>query len=390
MWKRAAVLGVVVLTCLQMHCAGRGAAGSTVTGVTIYKPEKCREGATLVPYEEGMILLIDMKGNVLHEWEIGTERARLLRNGNVLVMERNFMREYNWEGERVWEYEVPVKPDPDRGYPNPGLIHHDHFRLDNGNTIFIYHEDVPDAYIKSIKDPERRGMQIVGDCICEVNRAGEIVWEFHLHEHLDLNEYSPDAPADWTHTNTVRVLPENKWYDRGYAPFKPGNVVLCMRHLDKIMIIDRDTKEVIWTFRGDYLGGLGCPHEPYMIEKGLPGDGNILIFDNGVGPYARAANRPETSVVLEINPATKEIVWMYDEGEAFFSAIQGTQQRLPNGNTFICESTQGRIFEVTPEKEIVWEYVMPPYPGSGEEHGFGTRPHRYAFDHCPQLAVIEH
>jgi len=155
------------------------------------------------------------------------------------------------------------------------------------------------------------------------------------------------------------------------------------------MIIDRESKEVVWTFRGNYLGGLGCPHEPYMIKKGMQGAGNILIFDNGVGPYASAVNRPETSVILEINPVTKEIVWMYDEGEDFFSAIQGTQQRLANGNTFICESTQGRLFEVTPGKEIIWEYVMPPYPGSSEEHGFGTRPHRYPYDYCPQLKAMD-
>ncbi len=188
---------------------------------------------------------------------------------------------------------MPITPDYSRGYPTPGLIHHDQVRLENGNTIFIYHENVPEEYMKLIDDPERRKMRIVGDCICEVNEAGEIVWEFQLHEHLDLNEYSPEAPADWTHTNTVRVLPENKWYDQGHKAFKPGNVVLCMRHLDKIMIFDRETKEVVWTFRGDYLGGLGFPHEPYMIKRGMPGAGNILVFDNGVGPYAEAANRPK-------------------------------------------------------------------------------------------------
>ncbi len=33
--------------------------------------------------------------------------------------------------------------------------------------------------------------------------------------------------------------------------------------------------------------------------------------------------------------------------------------RLPNGNTLICESVDGTIFEVTPKKETVWKYVNP-------------------------------
>jgi len=262
MFKKVLIISflaiVFVMACKRTE-DGKINSDEMITGVRIYKPEKCWNSCTLVPYEDGMIQLIDMKGTVLHQWDIGTERARLLKNGNIVVMEGNKMREYSWEGDLIWEYEVPITPDFDRGYPCPGLIHHDQFRLENGNTIFIYHEDIPEEYLKKIKDPERRKMQIVGDCIREVNRAGEVVWDFHLHEHLDLNEYSPEAPADWTHTNTVRVLPENKWYDQGYEEFKPGNVVLCMRHLDKIMIIDRATKEVVWTFRGDYLGGLGCP-----------------------------------------------------------------------------------------------------------------------------------
>jgi GH43 family beta-xylosidase len=126
-----------------------------------------------------------------------------------------------------------------------------------------------------------------------------------------------------------------------------------------------------------------------MIEKGMPGAGNILMFDNGTDrKESILGGDPEPAkmtVILEINPATKQIVWLYQDGRDFYSAIQGTQQRLPNGNTFICESTTGRIFEVTRDGEVVWEYVMPPFPGSDEEHGFGTRPHRYPYDYCPQL-----
>jgi hypothetical protein len=304
--------------------------------------------------------------------------------------------EYDWNGKAVWDFEVPGGPHRATGYPSPGFIHHDLQRLSNGNTIFIIHEVVPERYKSAIKDPIRRACQVIGDCFMEVNQAKEIVWQWHAHDGLDLNEDSTIQARegrrfDWTHANTVNVLPENHWYEEGYKEFKPGNVIICSRQLDEIYIIDRESKNVVWRYSGEYLGGISRPHEPYMIEKGFPGAGNILLYDNGTDrdKYVRDGKSvvEEITVILEINPVTKQIVWLYQD-ENFYSAIQGTQQRLLNGNTFICESTRGRLFEVTDKGEVVWEYVMPPFPGSDAEHGFGTRPHRYPYDYCPQFKSL--
>jgi hypothetical protein len=67
------------------------------------------------------------------------------------------------------------------------------------------------------------------------------------------------------------------------------------------------------------------------------------------------------SRVIEVELATKQIVWKYQEGREseFFSARRSNAQRLPNGNTLICESDFGRLFEVTAQGELVWEYVNP-------------------------------
>ncbi|MFC2154850.1 arylsulfotransferase family protein, partial [Candidatus Altiarchaeota archaeon] len=89
-------------------------------------------------------------------------------------------------------------------------------------------------------------------------------------------------------------------------------------------------------------------HEPVLLENG-----NILIFDNrGPGGSSR---------VLEFDPFTLEIVWQYEgtSSHPFYSELLGTNQRLPNGNTLITESKRGRVFEVTPENELVWEYRNP-------------------------------
>ena len=103
---------------------------------------------------------------------------------------------------------------------------------------------------------------------------------------------------------------------------------------------------------------LGAPplsgqHAPHMLANG-----NVLLFDNG--PHRLDHSFP-FSRVLEIDPATKAIVWKYQEIRVsdFFSPRISNAQRLPNGNTFINEGWFGRFFEVTREGAVVWEYVNP-------------------------------
>jgi len=114
-----------------------------------------------------------------------------------------------------------------------------------------------------------------------------------------------------------------------------------------------------------------------MIEPDLPGAGNILIFDNGIG--CRSIAHEGRTYILEINPATKKIVWKYEKGHRFYSATAGVQQRLINGNTLITSSCGGRVFEVTPRGQIVWEWTPVFSP---------MRPNRYPYDFCPQLKQL--
>ena len=78
-----------------------------------------------------------------------------------------------------------------------------------------------------------------------------------------------------------------------------------------------------------------------------------------------------------------EIVWIYEtDGYAnlrFFSKSMGTQQRLPNGNTYIAEDNTGRLFQVQPDGEIVWEYM---------NRGGTMRPSVIPYDFTPQLRAL--
>jgi len=141
----------------------------------------------------------------------------------------------------------------------------------------------------------------------------------------------------WHQGNGVKELPD-------------GDLLASFRPTSTVVRISRKTGKIAWKLGPPTVSG---QHAPTPLANG-----NVLIFDNGVHrlddsmPYSR---------VIEINPATNEIVWKYQDSPAwnFFSPRMGSAQRLPNGNTLIAESSFGRFFEVTTEGEIVWEYVNP-------------------------------
>jgi len=367
-------------------------------GTTIYKPDECFNGYTVVltPAEGGAdVALINMNGDVVHRWGLekprtkgGIPRARLLENGHLLVLRSMHDRrhgcaqEYDWDGTLVWEHTPPAELWP----------HHDVFRKDNGNTLLICRETVAEEIRSKAREPERREM-LYADVIQEISPGNEVVWEWHQYEHLDINRCvkvpapvdwwggpENDTLVDWTHTNTVQAIPENKWHDAGDERFKPGNVLMSLRQLDVVLLVDRDTKQIVWEYTGDYNGGMSGQHDSHMIEKGIPGEGNVIIFDNGASPTTNLAHCG-CSYILEVNPTTDEVVWVYDKREQFHSSFTSSCQRLPNGNTLILEAAHGRLFEVTPGKEIVWEHVFGPAPRA-------QRAYRYAYDYCPQTRAM--
>ena len=115
-----------------------------------------------------------------------------------------------------------------------------------------------------------------------------------------------------------------------------------------------------------------------MDPRGLPGAGHVLVFNNG-------GHRPDGNyssvdeLVLPVDGAgavhargrkglrARKPVWSYSAPKKsdFYSSFISGAHRLPNGNTFICSGANGTIFEVTPEKEIVWKYVNPAKGGFG-------------------------
>jgi len=238
---------------------------------------------------------------------------------------------------------------------------------------------------KDLDAPQISRKRITDDCLIEVDSSGKIVWEWQTADHIDdlelphevraqIMEGYPSgqrtglpAPAatkgfDYLHMNAASPIPESAGHTD--PRFKPGNVIVSYRYINTLALVDRDSKKIVWKTVGLTIG----QHNPHFVPGGLPGAGNLLVFDNGyvdgnTNPY-RASTR-SYSRVLEINPLDKSIVWEYTAENSnrpiwtFFSHYISGVQRQPSGNTLICEGSNGRIFEVTPAGEIVWEYVNP-------------------------------
>ena len=321
--------------------------------VIAYKPEKTYNGFTLfspMTMVPSNTFLIDMQGRFVHRWKLpGWVRihAELLPNGNLffglmdpdqtnteLPFAGGGVVEMDWEGNIVWSYE------------NKDLDCHDRIRLKNGNTLVAAYRPVPNKIAKKVTGG-KPGTELNGVMwsyvLQEVTREGKVAWEWFAYDHLDPE--LDNIPGErhrkfWPGWNSYEELPD-------------GNIMACSYNTDNIVIIDRTTGDIKWRWG---QGIISMPHNPTMLDNG-----NILVLDNN--RWHADIWPPDGSRVIEVNTETKEIEWEFKEENPvdFYTTYIGGCQRLPNGNTLICEGAMGRLFEVTSKGEVVWEYVVPFY-----------------------------
>ncbi len=420
------------------------------TGVTIYKPEKCFNGYTLFPAKGYGAVLINMNGKAVHLWkDLQGMPNKLLPGGRILgssgVRDKQFshqdqldLLQVDWDGNVQWSFAQHAYVE-DAGYAPRWIArqHHDYQREGNpvgyyvpgmdcrtadGNTLILAHRNANKLRIT--------GYPLLDDCVYEVDWQGQKVWEWqaldHFHE-LGLSEIEKNALCrnpnlrdcglgDWAHINSMSVLGPNKWYEAGDERFHPDNIIMDSRDLNIIFIISKETGKIVWQLGSDFsatkelrsIGQIIGQHHAHIIPKGLPGEGNLLVFDNGgfagyglPSPTSKEglkAHRRDFSRVLEINPITLNIEWQYTPAQAklarpmqahyFYSPLVSSAQRLPNGNTFITEGCSGRLFEITADYEIVWEYINP-YKDEESNMNMIYRAYRYPYTYVPQLGKQE-
>jgi hypothetical protein len=341
------------------------------------------------------------------------------------------LQEFTWDGEQVWDWTVASEE---------ALQHHDIEPLPNGNVLLIAWETKTFAEaVQAGRKPELlRSAGLWPDTVLEVEplppNGGRIVWEWHLWDHL-IQDHNPnrenygqvskhpelvdinagrapesvseallrrlralgylgtggstaDTAADFVHANSI-----------AYDPLR-DQIALCINQYNEVWILDHSTtsQEAAghsggrWGKGGDLLYRWGNPraysrgtskdqqlfgpHDVRWIPTDYPGEGRIMVFNNGAGrPVGRYSSVIEIEPPLDakgyyrspsargFGPDRPQWSYMATPPESFYAEFISGAERLSNGNTLICSGPQGRFFEVSPGGEISWEYTNP-YSGS--------------------------
>ncbi len=423
------------------------------TGVAYSDPAKCWSGFTLFQASifEGKELgafLIDMNGNVVHRWQgLDGFPNKMLPGGYVLgstaIRDPRYgyqdmvdLVQLDWEGKVVWKFDRhEYIVDPGHEPVWMARQHHDFQRegnpvgyfvpgmeplTDQGRTLILCHTN--------FENPRIGPGPLLDDTLIEVDWGGKPIWKWNCREHFDELGFDEEARrtmarnpnttgetkiGDWMHINSVSYLGPNRWFDGGDVRFNPGNVICSGRQTNIMAIIEKKSGKIVWQLGPNYsgtpelerIGWIIGQHHAHLIPRGLPGAGNVLVFDNGgAAGYGRpnpgsldGVNNAirDYSRVIEFNPLTLEVLWQYPPDTHGFSPTRNLQlysrfissaQRLPNGNTFITEGVCGRLLEVTASHEIVWEYVSPYYSQKRQMNHI-YRAYRLPYQWVPQMSA---
>jgi hypothetical protein len=313
-----------------------------VTETKIIDPERMFKGYSLYDGK-----LIDERGRTVKKWSrelLGTidENGDYYGASHGIGFQGDSWGRYTWDDAPVWEKTMDV--------------HHEIYLSPKG-TVFTFTKELH----------EYNHYRVAFDVILEYDKTGQALQRYPLWDHL--KEFQPYHPKfaidvsnpliifftklltskfyghyDYFHINSFSMLPPNPLEGRNPA-FRRGNWLISIFHGSMVFILDQDTKKILWhAVNREIEGGLEGQHSASMLP-----DGSILLFENGVD---RKASR-----ILIIDPLTLKIKWQY-KAKKFFSVLEGFVQYLPNGNFLITESMKRRIFELTPDKRIVWEHRL--------------------------------
>lgn len=334
-----------------------------VKSVTAYNKELAYNGLNLIISGHGPeAILADMQGRELHRWSYDYSRiqpdyeppkhsenhqfwrrAHLFENGDLLaIFEGLCLIRLDKDSNLLWVYH--------------GGAHHDLFIAGDGKIYVLTREAKIDP--KYNKDEP-----LLEDFISVLDPQGSELRRVSVLKSLENSNYARildnitwittgprQIRGDILHTNTIELL-DGRLSHRSKA-FREGNVLISILQLNTICIVDLDEKSVVWSMSGLWRR----QHQPTILANG-----NMLLFDNN--------NAPGQSEVIEFDPFTQQVLWSYTgtTDGPFYTPNCGSSERLPNGNTLITESNNGRAFEVTPDKTIVWEFYSPYRAGKNNE-----------------------
>jgi hypothetical protein len=363
------------------------------------------KGYTLFsPISRKTTYLIDHEGSLVHTWDseyLPGNMGYMISSGCILragrdnllpVLGGGRVQKITWDNELIWDFTFAG---------DLYVQHHDIEPMPNGNVLLVARElKTRDEAIQAGRAPHKIIENIVeSEFIVEVRptglTTGEIVWEWHAWDHiiqnydenkdnygvvehhpelLDINYMESGKLKDWLHVNTVTYNPEL------------DQILLSSRNFNEIWIIDHSTTsveasghtggnigmggDIIYRWGNPIAYGAGMqydqelfhPHDAQWIDKGYPGEDNILIYNNGAWSVDEIVPPMDENGFYYKTPENPygpiDPIWSYKSFDVYGQHHCGAQ-RLPDGNTLICNGPRGYFFEVTPDKEVVWEYTNP-------------------------------
>ncbi|MEM1217742.1 MAG: aryl-sulfate sulfotransferase [Bacteroidota bacterium] len=416
-------------------------AGQTV-GLISAQPEAFPGYTLLAPTAATTTYLIDPCGYLVNFWEsdfnpgavaylgAGGRLFRTARLGSPFNAggAGGRVEEFDWDGNLVW------------GFDYAGSTFHQHHDIEilpNGNILILAWESKTfGEAIEAGRNPQLLSPAGVWpEHIIEIKPVGtdeaEIVWEWYLWDHL-VQDYDPnqanfgvvaDHPEliDLNYAASGSGPNSEDWIHANAIDYNPtlDQIIISARDFNELWVIDHSTTTAEAAghtggnagMGGDILYRWGNPaayqrgteddrklwlqHDGQWIAEGLPGAGQIMVFNNGAGRTPSFSSvdvwtpplNPDGTYLINSGEAygPEDLSWTYSDPNptSFFSPRVSGAQRLPNGNTLICEGVEGRLFEVDEAGTIQWEYINPigfNGPASQGDNPFGNdlfRGYRY-------------
>ncbi|MHC4957467.1 MAG: aryl-sulfate sulfotransferase [Planctomycetota bacterium] len=290
------------------------------------------------------IILVDDEGSVVwwyrHHTTGSLQDARVLPNGNLMTnylsdrdaqgrFGEGYALEITWEGQVVWQSRPDVR------------VHHEAGPGPDGDYLYLKwtYREIDGRTIEGdgleIADPE----------------TGAVLWQWDMFDHFVFEDWpTPETETvnwsghgqDWSHSNA--------------AVWDPGRSVIWMssRHFDAVFAVAYPSGDVVTILGRNGLGGQGLFSHQHAPE--VQADGSLLIWDNGNG-----AEPPRSRVVqlaFDEQAGTVEEVFEWRDTPDLFDTAVGDADRLPNGNILATAGVSGRMMEITPAGEIVWELKL--------------------------------
>jgi len=297
-------------------------------------------------------LLMDLDGKIVWQWSLAPfvagkphqwlENAVLLPDGSVLFSLKEFgVVKVDRDSRLIWEARLHV--------------HHDLWPGDDGHLYTMIHDREVVPGIHPTAPVEMDAVAILSADgrlekrirVFDLLRGSPYDYLIPRLQRAELGTYA--GALDVFHMNHVEPL-DGSLASRSPI-YRKGNLLISVRNLNAIAIVDPVQEKILWLWGP---GNLTYQHDPRMLANG-----EILVFDNGT----------TASEVVQVDPLSQQVTWRYAPGTAFFSALAGAVQRLPNGNTLITESMAGHAFEVNRKGETVWRYSNPEVTPKGLRNG---------------------